>query len=87
MIVEIMDTIELKSDLHQLIERANDLSILEAIKIILSKESIRKGDWADTLNDSQKEELEASIKEADQGETISHAEAMQQIKDRYNLQK
>ncbi|MCD6598012.1 MAG: hypothetical protein J7L04_10010 [Bacteroidales bacterium] len=80
-----MNAVELKSDLHQLIERANDLSILEAVKIILSKESVHKGDWADTLSDSQKEEIEASIEEADQGKTISHAEALQQIKNRYNL--
>ena len=80
-----MNAGELKSDLHQLIERANDLSILKAVKIILSKESVRKGDWADTLSDSQKEELEASIEEADQGKTISHAEALQQIKNRYKL--
>ena len=80
-----MNPIELKSDLHQLIERANDLSILQAVKVILSKESERKADWADTLSESLKEELEASIKEADLGESISHADAMQKIKNRYNL--
>lgn len=79
-----MDTIELKSDLHSLIERANDLSVLQAIKVILSKESLRSNDWAETLSDSLKEELEASIEEADQGTTVSHAEAMQQIKNRYH---
>ncbi len=80
-----MNAIELKSDLHKLIEKANDLSVLQAVKVILSKESVRSVDWADTLSDSLKEELEASIEEADQGETISHADAMQQIKNRYNL--
>ncbi len=79
-----MNTIELKSDLHSLIERANDLSVLQAIKVILSKESLRSNDWAETLCDSLKEELEASIEEADQGTTVSHAEAMQQIKNRYH---
>lgn len=80
-----MNAIELKSDLHQLIEKANDLSILQAVKVILSKESARSVDWADTLSDSLKEELEASLEEADRGETISHADAMQEIKNRYNL--
>ncbi len=80
-----MNAIELKSDLHQLIERANDLSILQTVKVILSKESAHKTDWADTLSDSLKDELEASIEEADQGKTISHTDAMQQIKNRYNL--
>ena len=85
MIIIIMNAIELKSDLHQLIERVNDHSVLEALKVILSKGSVRKGDWADSLNHSQKEELEASIEEADQGKTIPHAEAMEQIRNRYNL--
>jgi len=87
MIVKIMNAIDLKSDLHRLIERANDLSILEAVKVLLLKESVRSGDWADTLSDPLREELEASIKEADQGKTISHTEAMKQIKSRYNLRK
>ncbi|MBI9069894.1 MAG: hypothetical protein JEZ09_21560 [Salinivirgaceae bacterium] len=82
--MRIMNAMELKSDLHQLIERANDLSILQAVKVILSKESIARVDWADTLSETLKEELEASVEEADQGKTISHADAMQQIKNRYN---
>ncbi|MFA6400093.1 MAG: hypothetical protein WCX31_00490 [Salinivirgaceae bacterium] len=85
MIIRTMNAIELKSDLHQLVERANDLSILQAIKVILSKEAIVRIDWADTLSDTLKEELEASIEEADQGKTITHADAMKQIKNRYNL--
>ncbi len=85
MIVEIMNAIDLKSDLHQLIEKANDLNILQAVKVILSKESVRNTDWADTISDSLREELEASIEEADQGKTISHADARQQIRNRYNL--
>ncbi len=78
-----MNVIDLKSDLHRLIEQANDLRILEAVKVILSKECEDSRDWADELNDSLIEELEASIKEADKGKTISHAEAMHQIKSRY----
>ncbi len=74
MIVEIMNALDLKSDLHQLIEKANDLSILQAVKVILSKESVRSRDWADTISDSLKQGLEASIKEADQGKTISHTD-------------
>ena len=85
MIVKAMDTIKLKSDLHRLIERANDRSVLEAVKVILSKESDRSGDWADELSASLKEKLEDSIEEADEGKTIPHSEAMRQIKSRYRL--
>jgi len=79
-----MNAVELKSDLHKLIEKATDISILQAVKVILTKESMRNSDWADTLSESLKNELEASIKEADQGKKISHKEAMQRIKKRYN---
>lgn len=80
-----MNAIELKSDIHQLVEKVNDLNILQAIKVILSKEAVVGVDWADTLSDTLKEEIEASLQEANQDKIISNADAMQQIKSRYNL--
>lgn len=80
-----MNTITLKSDLHRLIDKVNDVDILKAVKIILAKESNNRPDWADSLNNTLKAELEKSILEADQGKTVSHEEAMKQIKNRYNL--
>jgi hypothetical protein len=86
MILEKMNTIQLKSDLHRLIDKTSDIDVLKAAKIILTKESKNsKVDWADTLNSTLKNELEESISEADNGKTISHEEAMKQIKNRYNL--
>ena len=80
-----MKAVELKSDLHRLIDKVNDIDILKAVRIILAKEAEHKPDWADTLCDSLKEELEDSILEADQGKTISDDEAMKKIKCRYSL--
>jgi hypothetical protein len=87
MILEMMKAIELKSDLHRLVDKVNDIDILKAVRIILVKESEHKHDWADTLSDSLKAELEESILEADKEKTIPHDEAMKQIKSRYNLGK
>lgn len=84
MILEIMKVVELRSDLHRLIDKVNDVSILNAIKVILAKETEKKSDWADTLSDELRTELEESILEADKGKTISHDEAMSKIKNRYN---
>jgi predicted transcriptional regulator len=42
-------------------------------------------DWADTLSNDLKAELDESILEAEQGKTISHEEALKQIVNRYNL--
>lgn len=80
-----MNAVELKSDLHSLIDKASDLNILQAVRIILTKESGKRIDWADNLSDELRKELEASIEEADKGVTLSHEEAMDQIRNRYKL--
>lgn len=59
--------------------------ILKAVKIILTKESKNRFDWANAISDTLKLELDESICEADQGKTLTHEEAMKQIKNRYNL--
>ena len=80
-----MNVLELKSDLHHLIDHVNDEGILNAIKIILSKQSQTSKDWGDMLSDNLRSELEASISEADHGKVLSHEEAMHQIKSRRKL--
>lgn len=80
-----MNTSEIKADLHILIENINDATILNAVRTILSKQSKRKTDWADELSDELRAELEKSLVEADKGKFISHEDAMNQIKTRYNF--
>lgn len=82
-----MKAIELKSDLHHLVDKVNDVDILKAVKIILSREVKSKHDWADDLSNDLRAELDESILEAEQGKTISHEEALKQIAQRYNLSK
>jgi hypothetical protein len=80
-----MKAVQLKSDLHRLIDKVNDVDILKAVKTILTKESEHKSDWADSLSENLKAELQKSILEADQGKTVSDEEALKRIKSRYNL--
>ena len=80
-----MTTSEIKADLHLLIENINDETMLIAVRTILSKQSIRKTDWADELSDELRIELEKSLVEADEGQIMSNEDAMDQIKTRYNL--
>ncbi len=75
-----MNQTELKTDLHQLIENVDDKNILEAIKTILTKRASTNNDWFDELSYDLKAALDESVDEANQGKTISHQEAMQQIK-------
>lgn len=80
-----MNVIELKADLHQLIDHVTDEGILNDIKIILSKQSQTSKDWGDMLSDNLRSELGDSISEADHGKVLSHEEAIQLIKSRYKL--
>ena len=77
-----MNQADLKTDLHQLIENAEDKDILEAIKTILTKGASTNNNWFDELSYDLKAALDESVDEAIQGKTISHQEAMQQIKSR-----
>ena len=72
-----------KLEIVQLILNTEKPAILKKVEVILKKE--KTTDWADTLSDELRTELEESILEADKGKTISHDEAMSQIKNRYNL--
>ena len=77
-----MNQADLKADLHQLIENVDDKNILEAIKTILTKGASTNNNWFEELSYDLKVALDESINEANQGKTISHQEAMQQIKSR-----
>ena len=80
-----MNATELKSDLHKLIDKISDLNLSQAIKVILLRESENDEDRALRSSNDLIKELEASIEEANQNKTISHDEALRQIKKRYSL--
>ncbi|RLD65059.1 MAG: hypothetical protein DRI84_07610 [Bacteroidetes bacterium] len=74
-----MDAIELKSDLHKLIDKVNDMSILNAIKIILNKQTLEADFWEE-LPLSIQESINTGIMQAENGEMKSHEEVMQKYK-------
>ena len=71
-----MDAIQLKTDLHNLIDKVNDTSILSAIKTILSKQTEEIDFW-DELPSNVRESVKRGIEQADRGETKTHQEVMQ----------
>lgn len=75
---EVMNTVELKTDLHSLIDKVEDVAILNAIRAILSKE-VRKEDFWDELPLSVQESVKKGMGQAQRGETIPHAEAMKKF--------
>lgn len=75
-----MNVIELKSNLHHLIDKINDKSILNAVRTILSKQVEKSDDWWDTISNEERTEIEQGLAEADQGEVIPHDEVMAKYK-------
>jgi len=84
MILEVMNAVELKSDLHQLIDKINDVSILNAVKVLLAKGEAAT-DWWDEIGQEEKQAIEKGLAEADRGEVIPHEEVMKEVKAKYKL--
>lgn len=70
-----MNTAELRTDLHNLIDKVEDPIILNAIRAILSKELHDQDFWDDLPTNVQKS-VERGIEQAQVGETTAHYEAM-----------
>ena len=74
-----MNTIELKSDLHSLIDRVNDLTILNAIKDILSTQ-VKENDFWDELPLNVQESVKRGMEQARSGKTKAHSEIIKNYK-------
>ena len=66
-----MDALELKSDLHKLIDKINDLTVLNAVKVILSRQADISDFW-DELPEEVKRSIEKGRVQALKGETADH---------------
>ena len=75
-----MDVVELRTDLHNMIDKITDSNILNALKIILSSKSLSQADWWETISDEERAEIEQGLKEAEKGELVSHEEVMTKYK-------
>lgn len=79
-----MNSIELKSDLHKLIDNINDMAILNAVKTLLSKQ-VEGEDFWDELPDDTKESIEESLRQAQSNKTIPHNDVIKEAKEKYGL--
>ena len=75
----IMNALELRSDLHELIDRVNDISMLSALKTILSKQT-SKSDFWEELPLNVQESVKRGMRQVENGETRTHEEVMQKHK-------
>jgi predicted transcriptional regulator len=79
-----MKIIELKSDLHQLIDNINDVTILNAVKVLLSKKE-EGSDWWNEISEAERKLIEQGLAEADRGEFIPHEQVMKEARAKYKL--
>ena len=75
-----MDVIELRSDLHNIIDKITDRKVLQAVKTLLSNKAIVKSDWWDNITEEERKEIELGLAEAERGEVIPHKDVMEKHK-------
>lgn len=75
-----MDVIELRTDLHNMIDKISDSNILQAVKTLLSSKNLSQTDWWETLDEAERAEIEQGLNEAKRGEVISHEDVMAKYK-------
>lgn len=79
-----MTALELKSDLHILIDKVNDVGLLNKIKMVLSKQ-VNDSDFWDELPEKVKKSIEISLKQADSDEIVSHEKVIHEMREKYGL--
>ena len=70
-----MNAIDLKTDLHNLIDRVNDMKILNAIKAILSSHLLENDLWEELPLNVQ-ESAKKGMEQAHNGKTKTHSAVM-----------
>lgn len=77
--MRIMNSVELKADLHSLIDRVNDITILNAIKAILNKQ-VSEVDFWDELPENVQESALRGMEQVKNGQTSTHDEVMKKMR-------
>jgi len=75
-----MDVIELRADLHNMIDKISDSNVLNAVKTLLSGKTAKQADWWNTITEEERAEILQGLAEADRGELILHEKVMAKYK-------
>jgi predicted transcriptional regulator len=70
----VMNYLELKNTLHEMIDQVNDPKVLYVIQELLKNQS--QTDFWDELPNEVKASIEIGLKQAENGEVIPHEEVM-----------
>jgi predicted transcriptional regulator len=74
-----------KLELVQLILNTEEPSILARVEAVFKKD--KDDDWWDETSEAEKKAIENGITEADSGRLIPHSRVMEEIREKYNLNK
>ena len=78
-----MNTIELQSDLINLIRNIDNVRVLEAIKILIEQTKSTSTDFWDELPETVQKGIKQGLIESEKGDVVSHEMAMKQIRDKF----
>ncbi len=77
-----MSTAELKSNLHQIIDRA-DSKTLNMLYALLAKKSTAKTDWWDSISAKEKAAIEDGIKDIEEGNVFTQEQVRKKLKAKF----
>ena len=81
-----MTVIEIKSDLHKLIDKTDDISVLKSILLILNRIVSNKNiDFWDVISEEEKAEIEKGLLQINKGELISNEDVLREVREKYGL--
>lgn len=81
-----MKTADLKIDLHRLIDQIEDSRLLQAVYIILSRETAegKVSDW-NKLSEVEKQAITEGLDDIENGRVSTHEEVMARIRSKYKI--
>ncbi len=82
-----METLELKTNIFQLIDKLEDTDVLHAINTLLEKQFSKPStqDFWNDLPPDIRNTIKASVSEADSGKLIAHNQVLQRFKTKYAM--
>ena len=73
--------VELKTEIYDLVEKIDNIQLLQAIKILLSNGA--GSDWWEEFSNEERQAIEKGLNESEAGELIPHNIVMEEIKQKY----
>jgi len=81
-----MTVVEVKSALHKLIDKTEDINILKSVLLILNKISEKEEtDFWDVISDEEKASIEKGLSQSKKGELLSNEDVLREVREKYGL--